>query len=327
MPALFRHGARTDGKSGNIVSRTYTKAKSALTEYTVKYDDKKIYVTPDSFEDNTEIAIPVSINEISIRPRACDVITVDGKTVASDEWSEEITLSAGESHDIVITSSADGKDTTEYTVTVTKQYIGYDYEKETIKYDESRYIVKDKDGNIFADGSSLSDYTAQKISFYDKNGEFLSTETTPNRYPIIPQVDSIVYNEEKTLYTFSKNYAYSYSPDMSDAVRPGDERIPLTPGKDIYLQRMADVNGFASEIFCINVPARPAAPENVKTESGIDYIGIDSDGIYEFRLKGQNVWTSDSEYITELPSDEEYTVEVRKKATDSELLPKLRLSR
>lgn len=41
--------SKTDGSSGNIVSRTYTKAKSALTEYAIRYGDKKIFVTPDDY--------------------------------------------------------------------------------------------------------------------------------------------------------------------------------------------------------------------------------------------------------------------------------------
>lgn len=310
--------SKTDGKSGNIVSRTYTKAKSALTEYTVKYGEKKFFVTPEMFETDTEITLPVDVSGVSIRPRGGDAITVDGKTVASDEWSEEFTLTAGESRDIVITSSADGKDTTEYTIHVSKQYIGYDTDKETIKYDEDRYIVKDKDGNILANGDSLSDYTQQEISVYNKDNELIATETTPKRYTIIPDVKALVYDKEETLYTFSKYYIYSYAPDMSDAVSVGDKTIALTPGKDIYLQRMADINGFASDILCINVPERPAAPVNVKTKSGIDHIGIDSDGTYEFRLQGQDTWTDGSEYISELAGDEEYTIKVRTKATEDE---------
>lgn len=310
--------SKTDGKSGNIVSRTYTKARSALTEYAVKYGDKKVFITPDDFAQELTIALPVGVSGISIRPRGCDEITVDGKKVLSDEWSEEINVSAGESRDIVIVSSASGKDSTEYTVKVTKQYIGYDPYKETIQYDESRFTVKDKDGNILADGDSVSEYTSQEISVYDINGELLATETTPKRYTIIPAVKTLVYNKETTLYTFSKNFIYSYSSDMSDAVALKEETILLTPGKNIYLQRVADVNGFASETLCIEVPERPAAPENINVLSGADYIGIDSDGIYEYRIKGQDEWVSDSNYITGLSSDTEYTVEVRKKATDSE---------
>lgn len=33
--------SKTNGSSGNIVSRTYTKAKSALTEYAISYGDKR----------------------------------------------------------------------------------------------------------------------------------------------------------------------------------------------------------------------------------------------------------------------------------------------
>mgnify|MGYP001041241175 FL=1 len=310
--------SKTDGRSGNIVSRTYTKAKSALTEYAVKYGAKKLFVTPDMFGEDTEVTLPAAVSGVSIRPRGSDVIIIDGKTAASDEWSEEIELTAGESRDIVITSSADGKDKTEYTIHVSKQNIGYDTDKETIKYDESRYIVKDKDGNILANGDSLSDFTEQKISVYNKDNELIATETTPKRYTIIPDVKALVYNEEKTLYTFSDKYICSYNPDMSDAVALDEETIPLTPGKNIYLQRIADINGFASDILCIDVPERPAAPENVKTKSGINNIGIDGDGIYEFRLQGQDTWTGDNEYITELASNAEYTIEVRKKATDDE---------
>lgn len=310
--------SKTNGSSGNIVSRTYTKAKSALTEYAISYGDKKIYVTPDDYANENVIALPVGVSGISIRPRGCDEITVDGKRVMSDEWSEEITLAPGESRDIVIKSSASGKDASEYTVKVTKRYIGYDKDKETIQYDESRFTVKDKDGNILADGDPVADFTKQEISVYDMNGELLATETTPKRYTINPAVKALVYSKEATLYTFSKNFVYSYSSDMSDAAALDEETIPLTPGKNIYLQRIADLNGFASEVLCIEVPERPSAPENVKAKPGPDYIGIDGNGVYEYRIKGQDNWVSDSDYIMGLDSDTEYTVEVRKKATDSE---------
>lgn len=308
--------SKTDGKSGNIVSRTYTKAKSALTEYTVKYGDKKQFVTPDMFEDDTEITLPADVSSVSIRPRGSDTIAVDGKTVASDEWSEEIMLSSGEKRNIVITSSADGKDTTEYTIHVSKRYIGYDADKETIQYDESRYTVKDKDGNILANGDSVSDYTEQEIGVFDKNGVLLATETTPKRYTVNSAVTALVYDKEQTLYTFSSNYIYSYKPDMSDAVTIEDTTIAVIPGRDVYIRRLADANGFASEIFCINVPERPAAPKNIKTEIGVDYIGLtDADG-YEFRLSGEDEWASDD--IIELENNTEYEIEVRKQATDSE---------
>lgn len=316
--------SKTDGKSGNIVSRTYTKAKSALTEYAVKYGDKKIFVTPDDFTEDKVISLPAGVSGVSIRPRGCDNITVDGKKTASDEWSDEITLVPGESRDIVITSSANGKDSTDYTVKVTKQYIGYDYEKETIQYDESRYTVKDKDGNIIANGDSVSDHTKQEIGIYDKNDELTANEITPKRYTVNPAVKALVYSKETTLYTFSENYVYSYSPDMSDAVVLHEETIPLTPGRNIYIQRIADAYGFASEVFCVEVPERPDAPENVKTEAGVDLIGLDDTaGVYEYRLKGQEEWMSGSNSITGLESDTEYTAEVRTAATDGEFASKI----
>lgn len=62
-------------------------------------------------------------------------------------------------------SSADGKDSTTYTMKLYRRAISYDYRAETVSYDDNIYILKDGLGNVIPNGSSVTAYMGTDLRF------------------------------------------------------------------------------------------------------------------------------------------------------------------
>ncbi|MBN1597527.1 MAG: T9SS type A sorting domain-containing protein [Bacteroidales bacterium] len=80
----------------------------------------------------------------------------------------------------------------------------------------------------------------------------------PNR-PSSPSF-SINYDNETTIETVSSTIDYSVNSNMSSAQTGGNVTVNVTPGIDLYFRYKATGSSFASNIFSLDVPARPASP-------------------------------------------------------------------
>ncbi len=87
---------------------------------------------------------------------------------------------------------------------------------------------------------------------------------------------SIDFNQESTAEEVSDVYIYAASADMSGASTGSGNRIPVTPGSELHIQRKATATAFVSDIQSIFLPDRPDTPS-----FGIDFPRERTTGVVE----------------------------------------------
>ena len=252
-----------NGKRGDTFEKTYTKASAQLTDLALNYNGAVEHYETDGLTEES-VYLPINAESVQVMAQSADNITVNGNALNSSDWSDEISLSPGETTQIVIEVAGDGKNTSTYTLNVYRSMLTFDYESETVSYDEEKYTLTDAAGHEIQSGDSISDLISSeqrtKVTVLPTGGGDSLTEYIPKRL-VVSSID-INYVMEETLSSFTDVYAYSTNADMSEAVRcEYGQTIPLTPGVDIYIQRQATDRDFASTIYHLEVPSRPAAPE------------------------------------------------------------------
>lgn len=259
---ISAYAVNENGKRGNTVTKEYTKAKAQLTDIAVDSSDGIIHMDTDLLKH--EIHVTNAAESVKIMAQSSDTIIVDGKELKSGDYTEPISLIPGESKEIEIEVKGDGKYNTTYIVTICRSILQFDYAAETVNFDDDFYTIKDTEGNVIKNGDSISHLISTKmetkLTVLRDGGLSVFYEYIPKR--LVPTDIAVDYWYEQTNANFSDTYTYSNNSDMSDKVQcEYGEFIHLIPGEDIYIQRQATDKDFASEIFHLEVPNRPAAPE------------------------------------------------------------------
>ncbi len=314
-----------NGKLGNKVSRTYTAASAQLNELIV--DDGSSKSSVEISSDKTGEISVVKPASIRLCPRSSDTIKIEGKTIASDKWSEEFTLSENEeSKEIKIEVSGEGKTSSTYVIKIVGnkgklKEINFDYDTETIKFDENLYQVFDKDGNeIFSDGS-VSDYSVTDDFYSDpeqfsvrdkKTGSLLGYVNVPMRQsaPVL----SMVFNDETSYESFDSSTVWSSSKDGFKEIHIcTGEQLKVEAGITYRLWKPANKDyGFASEISVTDVAERPQAPKPEAEIIKANYVKLKEIKGCEYSIAGEDQWQDNSDFYS-LDVNTEYTFEVRVK--------------
>ena len=252
-----------DGKKGNTVTKTYTKAVAQLTDFAVRFEGGTKHLETDGLTEET-IYFPIEAEMVQVMAQSGDTIYVNGMELNSSDWSHGILLRPGQTTQVAVQVEKEGKTTSTYQMNLYRSMLTYDYEAETIGYDESAYRVKDNQGNVIPSGGSISSLISTeeeiKLTVEPLAGGSSLTEYIPKRRTV--STINIDYANEQTVDPFSDVYAYSVNSDMSDATRcENGKNIPVTPGVDLYIQRQATNADFASTIYHLTVPSRPSAPK------------------------------------------------------------------
>ena len=253
-----------EGNQGNTVSRTYSKAHALL--YSVLTKGNGDSISLDLSSDDQVIDLYSTEEAFSIQAISPDTVTVNGKELEPRAWSEPISIDEGESRTVEVTASAPGKESATCTFTVRRSPLCIDFENETLSFD-SAFTVYDPDGNPMTNGQSITDFISPdhevdlKVVHTDEDGKRVEeTYSIPARRR--PPDVTIDYVNETTEQIFTEHYLYGFKEDLSDAKRTvRGQSIELTPGKDLYMKRVATEHDFCTEIFKVEVPDRPAAPE------------------------------------------------------------------
>lgn len=261
---ISAYAVNKDGYKSQTVEKTYTKAYAQLTDLAVRYSGGNKHF--DTAEQNCSVSLPFAADSVQIMAQSNDSITVNGTPLKSAALSEKIFLEPGEVKEITVEVQGEGKNPTVYTIDVYRSMLKFNYEAETIIFDDTKYMVTDSDENELKNGDSVSYLISSEketeLTVTPLNGGESCSDYIPKR-PVLTGV-GIDYVNEQTDVSFSDNYAYSKNADMSDKVRceySEYEYFPVTPGENLYIQRQATETDFAGEIFCLEVPDRPAAPK------------------------------------------------------------------
>ncbi len=318
-PCTVTAWGEEDGKIGNKVSRTYTMASAQLSALTYSQGDKIHNV--EISDDGTGGIFLNKTGFVKLHPESSDNITINGKHIDSNEWSEEFTLAEGEDRkEVVIEVSGEGKNTTTYTINLIGD-INFDYEKETVIYPEDLYDVRDSEGKIIHSGDIVSDYSVIQYGelsqkFFSvkskENGKFLGEIPVPLRFDTA--ASGIDVENENTFSMYSDKCFWSSSKDNFTEIHwCENDKIKLEPGQTYRIYRNADDQyRFASDVFEFEIAERHEKPAVSIEGVNVNYVSFVEDENCEYRLSGGE-W-QDSPQFYELDPNTSYTFEVRYKA-------------
>ncbi len=306
----------TNGKKGNAVTRSYTQVRSTLTELMIRQGGSTLNCDLSDGTDNYTLYVNRQTDRINVLARGCDTITVNGVEVASDSWSDDIPIADGGQTVVEIVSSAAGKQSHVYTLTVCRSALNFDFQAQTVHYDSSLYGLQDADGNPVANGASVSAYCGTALYLTDLSGNVLQKEMVPARGLAIGS--PIDFVNERTLYTYGTWNEIADNPEMVGAVSWHGGSIPVQPGQTIYIRRKATDTAFASLPVQLNIPsARPDAPDAAVADISPIHVAMQQIEGAEYRIAPDGEWQTDPVF-TDLEADTDYTVEVRIAPTDAD---------
>lgn len=305
-----------NGKQGNTVEKSYTKAVAQLTDLALKYGGVVEHCETDGFTEQSAY-LPIYAESVQVMAQSADKITVNGQMLNSSDWSGEISLTPGETTEITIEVTGSGKSASTYTLEVYRSMLTFDYEAETVRYDDTNYTVTDTQGDGIKSGDSItaliSTEEKTELTVTPIAGGDNLTEYVPKRILVSPV--GINYALEETDSSFGDLYAYSVYADMSEAVQcEYGQTIPLTPGVDVYIQRQATDRDFASAIYHLEVPSRPAAPEVTAVEITDTSVTLQA---MEGALYSAGGDWQDTPVFADLTPGTEYTFQVYLMATEN----------
>lgn len=307
------------GKDGDVNKNTYTVAKSQLIELFVQQAGKKTLLNLQNGETELETDDIEYGKPIRIMPHGGGNITVNGKAVKSDEWSDGIMLNPAVENTITVVSSEDGKIPTAYTIRILARALNFNYTAKTVTFDESLVSVKDSDGNSIASGDSIEKYitnsgeTPTKLTVTHLDSGKETTEPVAQKKVLNNKIEFINTEYEATS-NFSSAYIYADNPLMIDAKSFNNASIPLKPGQILYIQRMQDSNYLESNVYKLIVPERPETPTAQIEKINAGGITLKYVKGAEYRIKGEE-W-QDSCAFGDIKFSQNYTFEVRIKATE-----------
>lgn len=107
--------AEKNGKRGNTVTRTYTRARAQLTDLAVKYDGQiQHFSTAGGSARN--FSLPRDVETVQVMAQSGDTITINGKVTPSAQWSAPIKLTPHQTTSVTVTATAPNKDIGDYTI-------------------------------------------------------------------------------------------------------------------------------------------------------------------------------------------------------------------
>lgn len=171
-------------------------------------------------------------------------------------------------------------------------------------------------GNPVESGDSISDLISTESETELTVTPIIGGDSFPDYIPKRPVLSDVEidYQAEQTWAIFRPIYMYSSNPDMTDAVRVEvAQQIPVTPGEDLYIQRLATDTDFAGPIYHLEVPGRPSAPEAEAaeiTETSVTLQEVNG-ALYS---NGGDEW-QDTPVFTDLTPGKEYEFQVYLPAT------------
>ncbi len=246
-----------DGVFGQVYSREYSQAKTMLSDLTVSAGEEK-------FEIDLSTPWPESIvldnncTSVGVTATSMYNISINGENVQSGETAE-VALKEYTKNTIEVKVSGDGLKDDTYTIAVYINPISYDFENETIIFDESKVIVKTKYYKAVKSGQSVTEWidSASAMTFIVSINNETFITSLPGRVSLPePQIDFV---NETSIEKYGQRvyYKFSQEEDFCEENSVEKDYIPVFPGKTMYLYRKAENGLFASEIVEWVIPERP----------------------------------------------------------------------
>ncbi len=303
--------AKRDGEFGKIYSKKYKQASASLSGLMFKTDDKKWVA------DGTKtVIVDNRYDFIEIIPFAQGDITINSTKVRKGE-SFSVDLEEYKRNTIKIVVEADGYKTQEYVYSAYINPIKYNFQEETMLFNDKKVSVKTKYNQSVTSGQSVTGWLDQgsMMSFNVKIGGYEILVNLPRRYELKkPEIDYI-YECSTEIYEGQVFYKFSQEEEFIENWSTEDDYIPAFPGETMYLYRKATDEGFASDVVKWEIPERPDIGDRVSIEyikkTKIKFV-YDENLCYWMDETG---YASDGVFKKLLPG-EEYTISVYQEATN-----------
>ncbi len=264
--AVVRASAKDENGFGEVYEREYAQAVTALNSLTFSSASEETDVDISSKLPET-ILIENGSKTVGVTATSDFEITVNGVSVESGE-TIQVDVEEYVANTIEITVSEEGYKSHVYSPKVFVNPIGYDYENETMVFDESRVSVKTKYYQTLSSGQSVTEWldSSSTMTFIVEVGQESFLIQPPERKSIIePRINFV---DECSVEMFGQRVYYKFSPDEEFTEENSVEfdYIPAVPGTTMYLCRKAGDGKFASPVIEWVIPERPVAHEEITTE-------------------------------------------------------------
>jgi len=263
---VIRASAKDENGFGEVYEREYAQAVTALNSLTFSSASEEINVDVSSKLPET-ILIENGSKTVGVTATSDFEIAVNGVSVESGE-TIQVDVEEYVANTIEITVSEEGYKPYVYLPKIFVNPIGYDYENETMIFDESRVSVKTKYYQTLSSGQNVTEWidSSSTMTFIVDIGQESFLVPLPERKNIIePQINFV---DECSVEMFGQRVYYKFSPDEEFTEENSVEfdYIPVVPGTTMYLCRKAGDGKFASPVIEWVIPERPVAHEEITTE-------------------------------------------------------------
>ena len=263
---VIRASAKDENGFGEVYEREYAQAVTALNSLTFSSASEEINVDVSSKLPET-ILIENGSNTVGVTATSDFEIAVNGVSVESGE-TIQVDVEEYVANTIEITVSEEGYKPYVYLPKIFVNPIGYDYENETMIFDESKVSVKTKYYQTLSSGQNVTEWvdSSSTMTFIVDIGQESFLVPLPERKNIIePQINFV---DECSVEMFGQRVYYKFSPDEEFTEENSVEfdYIPVVPGTTMYLCRKAGDGKFASPVIEWVIPERPVAHEEITTE-------------------------------------------------------------
>ncbi len=299
---------------GEVYSREYTQAVTALDSLTILTENSEYEI---DVEEASYGVTLVDSDRVGINATSYFDIFINGIPAESGEtvWMD---IERYKSNTIEIVVSEDGYKSYTYSPKVFVNPIDYDYEKETMIFDESKVSVKTKYYQNIENGQSVTQWidSSSTMTFIVNVGDEGFLIQLPDRHNlIVPQIN---FMDECSVEKFGRRVYYKLSPDEEFTEENSVEydSVPAYPGETMYLQRKAGDGKFASHIVEWEIPERPEIEEVVNEKTCKTKVRLTEVEGLVYYCEETNTF-SDGVFRNLIPG-EKYTFIVYKPATETE---------
>ncbi len=250
-----------DGVFGEVYERHFSQDDTMLSEVIVTAGEKEYEMNVNTSRPDY-LVVDNECSSITVTTSSMYDIKVNGTMVSSGE-SVDIELTPYKQNTVEITVSDEGFTDYNYSFQVYINPITYDFEDETLSFDEDKVSVKTKHSNQVVSGQSVKEWLdsdATMAFVINMDGYNVITEL-PKRLKLdSPEIDFI--NEQSTEAYSGKVY-YKLSED-GEEFSVEDDYLPVFPGETVYLYRKAEDGMFGSKVIEWQIPPRPEVNLEVK---------------------------------------------------------------
>lgn len=267
--------ATVDGE--NFTTRKYEPAYAEFVSIMFNLQEygstRRNYPTAERIDAHTyELNVDGSVEEIQIYPISSAEIRFDGEQLATNKLTDSIPLSFGK-NEFVFRLRDENKLENEVTLTVKRGLGDFDYENETVIFNEVTSLTA-PDGHVFSDGESVSDYIGQTLKAVVDGREY--ELEVPSRAEL-PELETDTMNETLNFVlneiakrlevkTYGSSTYQSALPRCIDGehINSGmvmNKAVRVIAGETIYLRVAAGNGEFASEPVRYSFDAPKSAPK------------------------------------------------------------------